>query len=182
MAVTAEIVNIATHGQIGKKWIYFVREGVQYKRPYVIPLDPKTSAQRTKLNKFYMASRMWNKLTTGEKEEWKIKVEKSQYVMTAYNYFIRHKIKEIKSMIKQIISKTELLSDGLNVLVVAGVVDVDKSILLYNCFLCGVSSDPAKQYGIYRAVLSGPSEIKVHVRDPDALGDIRIRYQIIEYV
>ncbi len=182
MAVTAEIVNIATHGQIGKEWIYFVRAGVQYKRPYVIPFDPKTFDQRTQRNKFYIASQMWKELTTEEKEEWKIKVEKTQYVMTAYNYFMSKTIKEIKSMIKQIIRKTELLVDGLNVLTLSSAVDVDKSVLFFNCFLAGNALDPLKQYGIYRATINSPTELRVHVRDPGALGDVRIHYQVVEYV
>jgi len=181
MPLTAENTNFAVHGQIGKKYIYWTIAGYQFKRPYKIPFDPKTFDQRTQRNKFYVASQMWNKLTPEGKKEWDIKVKKTQYAMTGYNFFIRKKIKEIKQMVKKIISKTELLSDGVNVLTIPEI-DTEKSVLHYNCFLCGDYNDSTKQYGIYRAVISGPTELKIHVRDPNGLGDIRIRYQIVEYV
>jgi len=181
MAIIAENVNVALHGQVGHNWIYWVVKGEQFKRPYKIPYDPKTFSQKTQRNKFYMVSQMWGELTPEEKAEWKEKVQKSQEVMTAYNYFMREKIKEIEPMIKRIIRKTELLSDGLNVLTITEI-DPDKSVLFFNCFLAGNGLDPAKQYGIYRAVINSPTELRVHARDPGAIGDLRIHYQIVEYV
>ena len=181
MPLLSENVNIATHGQVGKKYIYWVVAGEQFRRPYKIPADPKTFAQRTQRNKFIVASQMWVKLTAEEKQEWEEKVLRTQYTMTAYNFYIRKKIKEIKQMVKRIIRKTELLSDGVNVLTIPEI-DVEKSALHYNCFLTGDFNDITKQYGIIRATIHSPTELRVHARDPNGIGDVRIRYQIIEYV
>lgn len=181
MAIDIMTSALSINGQIGKKYIYWRSKGEQYQRPYVIPFDPKTFAQRTQRNKFYVASQSWHKLTPEEKAAWQDKVNRSKYVMTAYNYFMRKKIKEIKQMVKQIIRKTVLLVDGVNVLTIPKI-DVEKSVIHYNCFLCGYYNDATKQYGIIRATINSPTELKIHVRDPNGLGDIRIRYQIIEYV
>lgn len=179
--ITAERVNFATHGQIGKENIFWVVAGRQFKRPYKIPYDPKTFKQRTQRNKFYVASQMWGKLTTEQKEEWEQKVLKTKYVMTAYNFFIRKKMKEIKQMVKRIIRGVVLLSDGLNVISIPEI-DLEKSVLLYNSFLTGGTDSTTPQYGIPFATIYNSTTIRVMCKDPTPNNDIRVFYQVIEYV
>ena len=181
MAIIAENINLGLHGQVGKKTIYWVTKGVQFKRPYIVPFDPKTFAQRTQRNKFYIASQMWNALTPIEKEEWEEKVKKTQYIMTAYNLFIRTKIKEMKEMIKRIIKGSAAVTDGANVVVIPEI-DLDKSVLHCNFFLTGDYNNNSNQYGIYRARFGSSTQIVINARDGAALGNLRADWTVIEYV
>lgn len=179
--ITAENINLATHGQIGKKDIFWVVAGQQFKRPYKIPFDPKTFKQRTQRNKFYVASQMWGKLTTEEKKEWEKKVLKTQYTMTAYNFYVRKKMKEIKQMVKKVTHGIEVLSDGANVITI-NEIQLDKTVLLYNCFVFGQATPTVEYYGIRNAYFSDSTHITVSCMDSQHVGDIRFNYSIIEYV
>lgn len=181
MSIIAEVVNVAIHGQIGKQFIYWVVAGQQYKRPYKIPYDPKTFDQRTQRNKFYIASQMWNELTTEEKKEWKEKVKKTQYVMTGYNYFIREKIKEMKPMIKKITHGSATLSDGLNVIPIA-TIDLEKTVLHYNCYLGAIDSPVTIMRGITAAYFQDANNIYAQCADLPASGTVKIFYTIIEFI
>lgn len=181
MPVIAENVNLQLHGQIGKQWIYWMSNNTQYKRIYKIPLDPKTFAQRTQRNKFFVASKMWLELTTEQKNTWEEKVKKRQVVMSGYNYYMQKKIKEIKQMIKKITHGNILISDGVNVITILEI-DLDKTALNYNCFLAGDYQAPQNRFGIIRAFLDTPTTIKAIGVDPTPLGGLWFTYQIIEYV
>lgn len=177
----AENANIAIHGQIGKEIIYWVSKGIQYKRIYKIPDDPKTFDQRTQRNKFYLATQTWNELTTEQKKDWDNKVKKTQYVMTGYNFFIQKKIKEITQMIKKVTHGSQLVSNGSNVITI-NEIQLDKTVLLYNCFVFGEATPTPKYYGIRSAYFSDSTHITVSVMDSENIGDITIFYTIIEYV
>lgn len=181
MPVLSENVNIATHGQVGKRYIYWVVAGEQFKRPYKIPADPKTFDQRTQRNKFIVAAQIWGNLTAEEKEEWKEKVLKTQYTMTAYNFFIKKKLKEIKKMVKKITHGIELLSNGWNVITIDEI-QLDKTTLQYNCFMFGQADPALKIYGIRAAYFSDSTHISVYCMDTRAIGDIKLYYSITEYV
>jgi hypothetical protein len=179
--ITAETVNIATHGQIGKKDIFWVVAGHQFKRPYKIPHDPKTFKQRTQRNKFYVVSQMWGQLTPQQKEEWEEKVLKTQYTMTAYNLFMRVKMKESFPMIKTIQKGSEPVTEGANVVVI-NAVDVSKSTVTCNFFLTGDYNNNANQYGIYRVRFGSSTQIIINARDGATLGNLRADWTVIEYV
>lgn len=181
MAIQAENVNLATRGQIGKKTIYWFSKGIQFSRPYVIPFDPESFNQRTQRNKFYVASQIWNKLTTEKKLEWEIKVQKSKYKMSAYNYFMRKKIKEIEKMIKKITHGSQTLSDGVNVILIDEI-QLDKTALMFNCYTLATGKEGVDQRGIPDAYFSDSTHITAHCVDPTGLGTVKIYYSIIEYV
>lgn len=181
MPIQAENVNLATKGQIGKKYIYWNIRGEQFKRAYKIPDDPKTFDQRTQRNKFYAASQMWRKLTAEQKKEWEKKVLKSQYVMTAYNFFIRKKIKEIKKMVKKVTHGSAVLSDGANVINIAEI-QLDKTILIYNSFCFGSVGPPGRLEGILDAYFSDATHITAHCENEFSVGTITLHYSIVEFV
>ena len=181
MPILAENVNLATRGQIGKKFIYWNIRGEQFRRPYVIPADPKTFNQRTQRNKFYVASQQWNKLTTEKKKEWEERVQRSKYKMSAYNYFMRKKIKEILKMIKKITHGSETLSDGANVILISEI-QLDKTVLHYNCYAQATGKEGEEQSGIPDAYFSDSTHITAHCIDPTILGTVKLYYTIIEYV
>lgn len=177
----AENVNLTLHGQIGKAWIYWYASGHQFKRPYKIPDDPKTFTQRTQRNKFYVVTQMWNELTTEEQTEWKNKVLKTQYTMTGYNYYIREKIKEITQMVKKITHGTQVLTDGLNVIVIDEI-QLDKTSLNYNCYAVGVAGTNPRQEAIKSAWFYDSTHLHVDCMDSAGIGTVTIKYIIIEYV
>jgi len=179
--IIPETSNLALAGQIGKKFIYWNIRGEQFKRIYKIPFDPKTFEQRTHRNKFYVVSQMWGALTTEEKNEWKEKVKKTQYTMTAYNYFIREKIKEIKQMVKKITHGSATLADGLNVIPISPI-ELDKSVLHYNCYSAAIDEPTTIMRGITGAFFYDTTNIHAYCADVPPSGTIKIFYTIIEYV
>jgi len=181
MSSLPENVNIATHGQIGKKFIYWVASGEQFKRPYKIPYDPKTFDQRTQRNKFIVAVQEWNKLTPEEKEEWKKKVLKTQYIMTGYNFFIRKKIKEITQMVKKITNGKVTLADGVNVIPISEV-DLEKTTLIYPTYAVGTAGVAPRQEGIKCAYFSDSTHITAEAYDSSGTANIQFCYQLVEYV
>ena len=181
MPILAENINLATRGQIGKKFIYWNIKGTQFKRIYKIPFDPLTFNQRTQRNKFYVTSQQWNKLTTEKKEEWEKKVQRSKYKMSAYNYFMRKKIKEILKMIKKITHGSETLSGGANVILISEI-QLDKTTLNYNCYGFSYDKEGAEQIGITDAYFSDSTHITAHCLDTKLIGTVKIYYTIIEYV
>lgn len=181
MTISAENVNLATRGQIGKNTIYWYSKGIQYSRPYVIPFDPKSFNQRTQRNKFYVVSQKWGLLTTEEKQEWEEKVLRTKYKMTAYNYFVRENIKEISQMIKKITHGVETLSAGANVILIEEI-QLDKTVLEYNCYAFAYDKEGAEQIGITDAYFSDSTHIIAHCLDTQVLGIVNLHYTIVEYV
>lgn len=179
--ILAENINIATHGQIGKNYIYWVSEGRQFKRVYKIPADPKTFKQRTQRNKFIVATQMWNALTTEQQKEWDEKVKKTQYIMTGYNYFIREKIKEITQMVKKITRDQVTVVDGINVIAIPEI-DLEKTVLIYSAYGYAVPGVPVAREAIRCAFFSDSTHITISVSDTIPAVTVKFCYQIIEYV
>ena len=124
---------------------------------------------------------MWNALTPTEKKEWENKVLRTQYVMTAYNLFMRIKMKESFPMIKTIQKGSAVIADGANVVVITAV-DVSKSTVTCNFFLTGDYNNNANQYGIYRIRFGSSTQIIINARDGATLGNLRADWTVIEYV
>ena len=87
-------ISVSPRGQINKEWIYWHFQRVRYRRPYVIPFDPKTIAQIEVRNKMRTIASWWNALTEEQKEEYKTSNKKTGRNQTAYNYFFKLKFKE----------------------------------------------------------------------------------------
>ena len=181
MTILAENINLATRGQIGKQFIYWNIAGEQFKRPYVIPFDPKTFDQRTQRNKFIVAVQRWNALTTEQKKEWEEKVKRTQYVMTGFNFFIKKNIKEITQMVKKVTNGKVTLVAGINVILISEI-DLEKTTLIYPTYAVGTAGVSPRQEGIKCAYFSDSTHITAEAYDSAGTANIQFCYQIVEYV
>ena len=73
------------HGRIGDT-VYVFRKGKQHTRPYVIPRNPDTPAQRARRSVFADAVRAWKELSVEEKEG--LNKEACRMKRSGYNLFI----------------------------------------------------------------------------------------------
>ncbi len=83
--VTLNVAFRSLHGRVGGA-VFYERYGKQFMRPYVIPSNPNTAAQRVRRCAFREAVRAWQALPVPEKGEWNdrgIRKRKS-----GYNLFI----------------------------------------------------------------------------------------------
>jgi len=81
------IVGTQIRGQIGKKYIYQVRNNQQRKYLYKIPYDPKSPAQLRMRDLIKKANQKWQSLTEQEKNNWR-KLEPIIPTMSGFNYFV----------------------------------------------------------------------------------------------
>lgn len=75
-------------GTIGKAVVHFMRNGVNVAREYVVPNDPRTTAQIAQRNYLKTAVAEWHRLSGAEKLEWNKCAKTKKYSSNGYNLFI----------------------------------------------------------------------------------------------
>lgn len=88
-----QYIGTRTHGQLGKRYVYYVVKGKQLKRRYNVQHNlTHPNVIRTNEN-FRKAYWSWGTLSPGEKENWK---RQNQYnpTMSGHNYFISQYLKK----------------------------------------------------------------------------------------
>lgn len=68
--VTAPILSGRAAGQIGKTQVYSVWKGVPYARQYIVPANPRTTAQQTNRGIFTAVSDLWKRLGSVSRAPW----------------------------------------------------------------------------------------------------------------
>ena len=68
------------------------RRGREYMRPYLVPRNPDTPAQRAVRGSFRDAVHAWQAMSTGEKNQWNFRARYK--AATGYNLFMSHYMKQ----------------------------------------------------------------------------------------
>lgn len=83
--VTLNVAFKSLQGKVGDA-VFYQRYGKQLMRPYVVPSNPDTPAQRTQRGAFREAVHAWQTLTIEQREEWNGKARRVR--RSGYNFFI----------------------------------------------------------------------------------------------
>ena len=183
MAMVTDLRNISMlpRGQINKEWIYWQAHGERYRRPYVIPYDPKTLKQIEVRNKMRIIASWWNALTEGEKAGYVVLNKKTGISQTAYNYFFKLKFREVKIMVKQVLRGQIELNAGENVITIPEIT-LQKTLLIFNCFATGNFGVDDKQKGIIHCYISSATTLTAQAQLVIATSKPLLCWQLVEYV
>jgi hypothetical protein len=94
--VTAPLLSMEASGQIGKTQVYAKWKGVQYGRRYVVPANPKSSAQSATRTVFYWLTQVWKLLDANVQVAWTAYA--SGKPLTNRNAFIGQNVKALRTM------------------------------------------------------------------------------------
>ena len=67
---TAPLLSFGANGQIAKTQVYASWRGVKYSRRYVVPANPRTTAQQLTRTTFAFMREMWKVAPSGLKAPW----------------------------------------------------------------------------------------------------------------
>ncbi len=88
------LIGVAIRKQLGKEYIYRIRNNVQERMLYYVPTNPRTYAQQFNRWKVKQAVLSWKGLNEDEKNYYRNK-EPFTKTMSGYNYFISEYLKNI---------------------------------------------------------------------------------------
>jgi len=72
--LTAPLLSLGAAGQLGKALVFASWKGIPYARQYVIPENPKSTAQQEIRGIFYTLSEMWKRLPQLARDPWQAAV------------------------------------------------------------------------------------------------------------
>jgi len=81
----ADDINLKIVGKLDQVVYYYI-DGVQYKRAYVIPVQPGTEAQVAWWNTFTYWVNQWHMLTPAQRDTWNEKAKRKQ--MSGFNLYM----------------------------------------------------------------------------------------------
>lgn len=95
---TTDNITLFKSVLVKNKWlnlyVYFVVDGCQYKRNYVVPYNPQTPGQQANRFKFADAVSAWQILSILDKRLWNKYADDLQLQMSGYNLFLSRYMKE----------------------------------------------------------------------------------------
>lgn len=91
--LTAPLLSFGGAGQLAKSMVYASWKGIPYARRYVIPANPKTTAQMVTRNMFKTLNQMWLLMPSVGKEPWIARAQGRP--LTAVNAFIQSNIRGV---------------------------------------------------------------------------------------
>jgi len=81
--------SISARGQIGKEWIYYVRNGIQRRKPYKVPANPQSESQQANRALFESAVSSWQGLSQQTKDSYNVLASRLTKRMSGYNLYLR---------------------------------------------------------------------------------------------
>lgn len=88
-------LTLRIENQIAKEKVFYVRNGKQCMRDYVIPTDPKTKLQQAIRRKFRNAVKSWQQLTNEQKQYWENLVKQKGLSMEGFNLYISYFMRDL---------------------------------------------------------------------------------------
>jgi len=85
-------IGLKVRKQLGKKYIYQIRNGTQVRYDYVVPDNPRTELQQANRWRIRQAVLSWQSLNDDQKQSYR-KLEPFKKPMSGYNYYIQQYIK-----------------------------------------------------------------------------------------
>ena len=92
--VKGPLLSLSATGQIGQSHVYASWRGVPYARRYVVPANPRTTAQTLTRNTFQFADDQFKRMLTLAQSPWK-QAEKGRPA-TARNFFIASFVRNLR--------------------------------------------------------------------------------------
>lgn len=80
--------SLDARGQLGKAIVYSIWKGINYARKYVIPFNPKTTAQETIRGYFTAAVTAYRAEDQATKDAWDAAIKGKGVAMTGFNYYL----------------------------------------------------------------------------------------------
>ena len=154
--------DIQARGQIGKEWIYYVVNGYQRKRAYVIPNDPKSPRQLSKRAFWRNGVEWWKNESQNFRDNYNITAKNLSLAMTGHDLFMQDWTKGVyvTEVIKSIQKGSKVCNDGDNDVTIVGV-EVVKSIVIISSYHCGSSLGATDEHGIHGGALTSSTNLRI---------------------
>ena len=177
-----DLNSIQARGQVAKTFIYFVIKGVQYKRPYVIPINTYTPRRRTIKNYFWQGSQAWNDLSVVEKCEWVVKATERSYKGTGYDLFMSKWLGGViqVEIVRSVQNGRQLCNDGDNDITITAVAE-GKSLVLVGSYSFGSAEGLAKSNAIKGALLTSATNLRIVAIKGVQAPQPEVMWQVIEF-
>jgi len=174
--------SIQARGTTGKEWVYWIANGIQHRRAYIIPPDPKSPRQQARRAFFKNGMAYWTNLPGNEKAEYNetAKVIKTGWI--GYNYFIQKWLRGeiVTDAIKSIQRGSKACVDGVNNVTIVAVT-MARSVVICPGYVAGLACDSTKSCGIHGANLTSDTNLRIFA-SKGAAGAIPTAYwQVVEF-
>lgn len=169
-------------GQINKELIFYVVDGEQRIRDYVVPTDPQTPAQLSARAFWRNGMEYWHNESQTFRDNYNAKAKKYYSRMLGVNLFMRDWVREVYVMnvIKSMQCGQTNCSDGLNDITISSI-DLTKSFALCNSFAIDEAGDGTKKLGVVGAYLLNATTLRIAAIKDAGASTPRAYWHVVEY-
>ncbi len=178
----ADLQSVSASGQIGKTSVYYVRNGEQCKRAYVVPVQPRTPRQLSSWGFFSHGMTYWKDQDQAFRDSYNQGVKDPYMNMWGVNLFLREWMKGeiVLNCIRSLQAGEKVCGDGDNDVAINEVV-IAKSVVHVGTYYGGSSFGASDEYGICGAKLTSTTNLRINGHK-GAIADAPIAaWQVVEY-
>lgn len=174
--------DITARGQIGKTWIYYVVNGYQRRRAYVVPTDPQSPRQLSKRAFWRNGGVWWANESQSFRDNYKTTVKNLSLAMTGRDLFMQDWTKGVyvTEVIKSIQRGNVPLVNGANDVTITAV-EMAKSIVNINSYLTSDSAGANSRMGCIGGILTSSTNLRIFAVKEASATTPRGIYEVIEF-